>query len=117
MMSIINSHGPTFCSEIKKLWLDICKNPFLHLYVGWPGFIIPYPDEYEKICVNKILPYSDDCLEASPFVLVANAFHLLNYTTLANKVFAARCEYYNTLLNERRYVDDIMTQSNIMYVT
>jgi hypothetical protein len=117
MMSITNSLGPTFCLEIKQLWLDVSRNPYQHLYVAWPGYILPYPDGYEKICVDMFLPYSDDCLEVSPFVLVANAFHLMNNTTLANKVFNARCDYYNTLLDERRNVDDVMKHSSVMYMT
>jgi hypothetical protein len=31
VMSINITHGPTFSLEIKKLWLDISKNPYLHL--------------------------------------------------------------------------------------
>jgi hypothetical protein len=109
---ITDKHGLNFCTEIKNLWYDMNTNPFQHLYIAWPGYIIPYPIQDECICSNTTLLYVDNCLEVSPFVLVANGFHLIEKFSLAKIIFEDRRSYYKNLVKHRNEHDNNMNLFN-----
>lgn len=102
---LTDTHGVEFCKHISKMWFNINTNTSQHLYVTFPGYIIPYPMDYEQISVNITLPYSDACQELAPFVLASNCFYLMKEMSLARITFENRISYYNKLIENRNNYD------------
>jgi hypothetical protein len=102
---MVDTHGSDFCSDIKDLWHYVNSKPFQYLYMTWPGYVLPYPTDYEFASIDIKMEYCDECIELSPFVLVSNVFHLFNEVKLASKIFGDRNDYHKHLLYHRNKVE------------